>query len=94
MVDKWELLPNKGKYGPQSSLWTPYLQHEFDYDPVQAEISGEFWITMEELTQKFYSIDVCRITSWDYLSIKGQFIRRTKKDYSSVNDDEKNKNTE
>lgn len=34
MVDKWDLLPSKGKYGPQSALWTPYLQHEFDYDPV------------------------------------------------------------
>ena len=60
------------------------MQHEFDYDPVQAELNtGEFWITMSDMTELFYSIDVCRITSWDSLSIKGQFIRRTKKDYAS-----------
>ena len=80
MVDKWDILANKGKYGPQSELWTPFLQHEFDYDPSQYELTGEFWVPMSEVSSLFYSFEVCRITSWDSLSIKGQFIRRTKKD--------------
>ena len=85
-VDKWDVLPNKGKYGPQSALWTHFMQHEFDYDPVQADLNtGEFWFTMSEMPELFYSLDVCRITSWDSLSIKGQFIRRTKKDHFNSN---------
>ena len=43
-------------------------------------MTGEFWVPMSEVSGLFYSFDVCRITSWDSLSIKGQFIRRTKKD--------------
>ena len=63
------------------------MMHEFDYDPIQAELNtGEFWITLAEMPEIFYSLDVCRITSWDSLSIKGQFIRRTKKDYQSNHD--------
>lgn len=65
------------------------MQHEFDYDPVQAELNtGEFWFTMSEMPELFYSLDVCRITSWDSLSIKGQFIRRTKKDHFNSNNGE------
>ena len=41
---------------------------------------GEFWVPISEVSTLFYSFEVCRITSWDSLSIKGQFIRRTKKD--------------
>jgi len=33
LYDKSDLLINKGKYAPTSILWTPFLQHEFDYDP-------------------------------------------------------------
>ena len=43
---------------------------------------------MHELTEIFYSLDVCRVTSWDSLSIKGQFIRRTKKEYESEKRDD------
>ena len=70
-VDRWDILSFKGQYSPQSNLWTPFLQHEFDYNPDQHEIHGEFWITLDELSSLFYSIDVCRIASWDSISIKG-----------------------
>lgn len=71
MVDRWDILPNKGKYGPMSNLWTPFLQHEFDYDPQTYEVTGEFWVPLVEISEIFSSIEVVRITSWDSLSIKG-----------------------
>ena len=79
MRDKWDAIGNKGQHGPLTEVWTPFLQHEFDYNPLSYETTGEFWITMQELTEFFGSVDVCRVASWDSLSIKGQFIRRQKK---------------
>ena len=79
MSDKWDILASKGSHAPNSHLWTPYLQHEFEYDPAQSVQTGEFWITMQDLSRLFHSVQVCRIASWDSISIKGQFIRRQKK---------------
>ncbi len=70
-VDRWDVIPYKGKYTPHANLWTPFLQHEFDYNPAHYEINGEFWITLDELSSLFYSLDVFRIASWDSISIKG-----------------------
>lgn len=81
LIDRWDNLSYKGKFGPQSPVWTPFLQHEFDYNPEQFQTTGEFWITLDELSTLFYSLDVCRIASWDSLSIKGQFIRRHTKEH-------------
>ena len=44
---------------------------------------------MDELTELFASIDVCRIASWDQLSIKGMFIRRAKKEDGKEKEGEK-----
>lgn len=39
------------------------------------ETDGSFWMSFEDFTKHFESLDVCRIASWDELRLRGRFLR-------------------
>lgn len=42
---------------------------------------GSFWMCLEDFVQKFDSIDICRVSNWDELRLRGRFIR-----YNDINE--------
>jgi hypothetical protein len=50
------------------------------FSPVLDENDGTFWMSFNDFTKYFDSLDVCKINDWDELSIRGRFIR-----YNDVN---------
>lgn len=53
------------------------------FNPVLDEDDGTFWMCFDDFVANFDSLDVCRVTSWDELRIRGRFIR-----YNDVADPE------
>lgn len=45
------------------------------------ETDGSFWMSFQDFVAKFDSFDVCRVSNWDELRIRGRFIR-----YNDVTD--------
>jgi Calpain family cysteine protease len=36
---------------------------------------GTFWMSFEDFIKHFDSLDVCRVTKWSELRLRGRFIR-------------------
>jgi hypothetical protein len=70
-----------GDWSDNSPLWTEDMIKAFN--PVFDEADGTFWMSFEDFTKQFESLDVCRVTSWDELRLRGRFIR-----FYDVNDQE------
>ena len=51
------------------------------FNPILDEFDGSFWMSFDDFHQKFESLDVCRVASWDELRVRGRFIR-----YNDVTD--------
>jgi hypothetical protein len=43
--------------------------------PVFDVRDGSFWISFEDFTKHFTSINVCRITYWQETRLRGKFLR-------------------
>jgi hypothetical protein len=39
------------------------------------ENDGAFWMSFEDFTNLFDSLDVCKVANWDELRLRGRFIR-------------------
>lgn len=68
-----------GDWSDNSALWTEEFIKEFN--PIFDEADGSFWMSFKDFTDLFDSLDVCRVTSWNELRIRGRFIR-----YSDINE--------
>jgi hypothetical protein len=51
------------------------------FNPIFDSSDGLFWMSFEDFTNLFDSFDVCKVTSWEELRIRGRFIR-----YNDVSD--------
>lgn len=61
-----------GKWSDQSPLWTDEIKDEIN--PSLGENDGTFWMCMEDFTQYFKGINICRVKNWEEVRIKGKFI--------------------
>ena len=53
------------------------------FNPVLDEADGTFWMSFSDFVKNFDSLDVCRVSAWDELRLRGRYIR-----YNDVNDPE------
>lgn len=53
------------------------------FNAILDENDGSFWMSYEDFTRLFESLDVCRVSSWDELRLRGRFLR-----YKDVTDPE------
>ena len=44
-------------------------------DAVLEEDDGTFWMSFDDFCKNFESLDVCRVSNWDELRVRGRFIR-------------------
>ena len=77
----WGTFEWDGDWSDKSPLWTEEMIKAFN--PILDEFDGSFWMNFEDFTQKFDSLDVCRVASWEELRIRGRFIR-----YNDITDPE------
>ena len=69
----WGQFEWDGAWSDTSPLWTEDMIKGFN--AVLDESDGSFWMSFEDFTGKFDSLDVCRVASWDELRLRGRFIR-------------------
>ena len=79
MRNPWGQFEWDGAWSDRSNLWTQEMVQAFA--PVLDEDDGTFWMSFEDFTTNFDSLDICRVTNWDELRVRGRFIR-----YNDVTD--------
>jgi hypothetical protein len=75
----WGQFEWDGDWSDKCPKWTPELIKEFN--AVLDDKDGTFWMSFDDFTAKFDSLDVCRVSTWDELRVRGRFIR-----YTDLND--------
>lgn len=68
-----------GDWSDKSPLWTEDMIKLFN--PILDENDGSFWMSYKDFTSLFDSLDVCKVSNWDELRLRGRFIR-----YNDVTD--------
>lgn len=61
-----------GDYCDDSELWTDELLEEFK--PVFDANDGSFWMCLEDFFMRFSSVNICQVSNWEELRLKGKFI--------------------
>jgi len=51
------------------------------FNPALDENDGTFWMSFDDFVNRFESLDVCRVSNWNELRLRGRFIR-----YNDVKD--------
>jgi hypothetical protein len=69
----WGAFEWDGDWCDNSPLWTEELIKAFGATFDEAD--GAFWMSFEDFTKQFESLDVCRVSTWDELRLRGRFIR-------------------
>lgn len=77
----WGQFEWDGDWSDHSACWTEEMKQAFN--PVLDEDDGTFWMSFKDFVSNFESLDVCRVSTWDELRLRGRFIR-----YCDVNDPE------
>jgi hypothetical protein len=75
----WGQFEWDGDWSDNSDKWTEEMKIAFN--PVLEDTDGTFWMSFEDFTSRFDSLDVCRVSNWDELRVRGRFIR-----YTDLND--------
>lgn len=77
----WGNFEWSGDWSDNSPLWTEETIRAFN--AVFDENDGAFWMSFEDFSNLFDSLDVCRVANWDELRLRGRYIR-----YNDVMDPE------
>mmetsp|Transcript_3680 Transcript_3680/g.3608 ORF Transcript_3680/g.3608 Transcript_3680/m.3608 type:complete len:416 (-) Transcript_3680:276-1523(-) len=75
----WGKFEWDGDWSDKSNKWTSEMIQAFN--PVLDEEDGTFWMCFDDFVSNFDSLDVCRVSAWDELRLRGRFIR-----YNDIND--------
>lgn len=75
----WGQFEWDGDWSDKSDKWTKEMIKAFN--PVLDDDDGTFWMSFDDFVANFDSLDVCRVSNWDELRIRGRFIR-----YNDVSD--------
>lgn len=75
----WGQFEWDGDWSDKSDKWTEEMIRAFN--PVLDGDDGTFWMSFDDFCSHFDSLDVCRVSNWDELRIRGRFIR-----YNDVSD--------
>lgn len=79
MRNPWGQFEWDGAWSDRSPLWTEEMKEAFT--PVLDEDDGTFWMSFEDFVSNFDSLDLCRVSNWEELRVRGRFIR-----YNDVTD--------
>lgn len=68
----WNLFEWSGDWSADSKLWTPEIKAEFeiDLDPARKTV----WIPLDNFTENFHTLHVCKTQKWHELRTKGKFV--------------------
>ena len=69
----WGMFEWRGDWSSESPMWTMEMRSELK--PMLEENDGTFWMSFEDFTKHFKSLNVCRVRNWEEVRIKGKFIR-------------------
>jgi len=69
----WGSFEWAGDWSDASALWTEEML--LAVKPCLDGEDGSFWMNLQDFLAKFESIDVCRVSNWDELRLRGRFIR-------------------
>lgn len=75
----WGQFEWDGDWCDSSPLWTPEIKKALNV--VLDENDGSFWMNFQDFVKFFDSFEVCKISNWDELRLRGRFIR-----YYDLND--------
>ena len=66
-----------GDYSDNSDKWTDEMIDEFK--PVFDVNDGSFWMCLEDFIMRFSSVNICQVSNWEEIRLKGKFIRAKEK---------------
>lgn len=69
----WGNFEWNGDWSDNSALWTEEMIKGFN--TILDENDGAFWMSFNDFTNLFDSLDVCRVANWNELRLRGRFIR-------------------
>ena len=66
----WGTFEWQGDWGDKSKLWTSQMiaaiNPEFGDD-------GSFWMCFKDFIQNFRALNVCKVSDWEEIRVKGEF---------------------
>ncbi|CDW72805.1 calpain family cysteine protease containing protein [Stylonychia lemnae] len=63
----------RGKWNENSPLWTQQMRRHLE--PTFDKENSNFWISFEEFTQYFKTLNTCRIKNWEEIRVRGKYLR-------------------
>ena len=68
----WGQFEWDGDWGDESPLWTDEMVKAFDakFDAKD----GTFWMCFDDFIKHFRSVNICRVSRWNEIRIKGKFV--------------------